>query len=121
MKHGKLAGFILTILAASFSNILNAQELSATEIVARADQKSRGMTSQGEMTMTIVRPGWERTVSMKSWSKGDDYFLILHYRTCKGQRTGFFKASKGNVELGAIHRTDDKDSAIDDDAVVDGF
>jgi outer membrane lipoprotein-sorting protein len=58
--------------------VLEAQEadLSATEIVRRADQKMRGETSQSQTTMTIVRPDWSRTLSIKSWMKGEEYALI---------------------------------------------
>jgi len=46
--------------------ITEGQTLTAKEIVKKADDKSRGLTSQGEMTMTIVRPTWTRSVSMKN-------------------------------------------------------
>jgi outer membrane lipoprotein-sorting protein len=36
----------------------------------------RGVTSQGEMTMTIHRPGWERSMSMKAWTKGQKHSLV---------------------------------------------
>ncbi|PID61271.1 MAG: outer membrane lipoprotein-sorting protein [Ignavibacteriae bacterium] len=36
-----------------------------------------GKTSQGINTMTLVRPDWTRDVSMKVWSKGTDFYLIL--------------------------------------------
>lgn len=52
------------------------QQVDPTEIVRKADEKNRGETSEGRMTMKIIRPGWERSVEMKMWSKGDDYFLI---------------------------------------------
>ncbi len=94
MKQVKLKEFVLTIVAALIGCILYAQELTATEIVSKADQKSRGKTSQGEMTMTIVRPGWERTVSMKSWSKGDDYFLIYITEPAKDKGQVFLKRQK---------------------------
>ena len=45
----------------------NSQNLSAEEIVKKADDKTRGLSSQGEMTMTMVRTGWERSLSMKYW------------------------------------------------------
>jgi len=71
-----------------------AQELTAKDIVRVADEKNRGETMQGEMTMTIVRPKWERTVSMKSWSKGDKYFMI--YITAPAKEIGqvFLKVGK---------------------------
>lgn len=52
-------------------------ELDATEIVRRSDSTMRGSSSYAEMTMTIVRPDWSREMSLKAWSLGDDYGLIL--------------------------------------------
>lgn len=55
-----------------------AQDLSAREIIAKADDRFNGEQSGiSEMTMTIVRPAWERTVRFKSWSKEPDYALTL--------------------------------------------
>jgi len=51
-------------------------DLSAVEIVKKAYDKMQGKSSMGEMSMTIVRPGWSRTVAMKSWSLGTDYTMI---------------------------------------------
>ncbi len=70
-----------------------AQTLTAKEIVKRADEKNRGKTSQGEMTMTIVRPGWKRSVSMKVWSKGVDYFMI--YITAPAKEKGHVFLKRG--------------------------
>jgi len=73
---------------------LNAQELTATEIVQKADEKNRGKTSQGEMTMTIIRPKWKRTIGMKYWSKGDDYFMIYITAPAKEKGQVFLKVGK---------------------------
>lgn len=55
-----------------------AQQLNATEIVRKADEKFNGeMSGYSVMSMTIVRPTWERTVEFKSWSYEDDYALTL--------------------------------------------
>jgi len=48
----------------------------ASKIVKRANDNSLGITSQGISKMTIERPDWSREVEMKSWSKGQDYYLI---------------------------------------------
>lgn len=51
---------------------------SAQDIIRQAENARRGIeSSQAEMTMTIVRPDWSREMTMKSWSKGDDYALML--------------------------------------------
>ncbi|MEL6672451.1 MAG: outer membrane lipoprotein-sorting protein [Bacteroidota bacterium] len=50
----------------------------AKEIIRKAEAKRRGIeSSYSEMTMTIVRPTWKRETTMKSWSKGTEYALIL--------------------------------------------
>lgn len=67
--------FLSAALILSFGG-LHAQ--SAAEIITKAEEVRRGATSsQAEMTMTIVRPSWSRTMSMKSWSKGEDYAIML--------------------------------------------
>ena len=71
-----------------------AQELTAKDIVRIADEKNRGETMQGEMSMTIIRPKWERTVSMKSWSKGDKYFMIYITEPAKEKGQVFLKVDK---------------------------
>lgn len=64
---------------------------NATEIVRKADEKLRGNTSETEMTIQIVRPTWNREMQMKSWSKGDDYALILITSPTKDAGTVFLK------------------------------
>lgn len=67
---------LLIFLMAGLGQALQAQ--TAAEIIAKAEEIRRGISSsEAEMTMTIVRPKWTRSMSMKSWSKGDDYSLVL--------------------------------------------
>ncbi len=59
--------------------ILTAQSLHANEaqeIVRAAIDYWRGTSSFGEMTMTIHRPDWERSMSMRAWTQGDDRSLV---------------------------------------------
>lgn len=67
---------------------------NATEIVQRADEKMRGESSEVEMDMTIVRPDWDRTISMKSWNRGTDYSLILITAPARDEGTAYLK--RGN-------------------------
>ncbi|GAA5188750.1 outer membrane lipoprotein-sorting protein [Ferrimonas gelatinilytica] len=48
-----------------------------TEIVRQSDQQMRGDASYSELTMNIIRPEWTRSMSMKSWTKGQDLSLVL--------------------------------------------
>jgi outer membrane lipoprotein-sorting protein len=59
-------------------NILSAQQITATEIVRKTDEKLNGETTgYSVMSMTIIRPAWQRTVEFRGWSMGDDYALTL--------------------------------------------
>jgi outer membrane lipoprotein-sorting protein len=64
---------------------------SAREIVMHADEKFRGRTNSSEMTMTVIRPTWSRTVSMKNWGKGRDYALVLITAPAKEKGLTFLK------------------------------
>ncbi len=48
-----------------------------------------GESSRAEITMKIVRPNWDRSVSMKSWSLGEDYSLILITAPARDEGTSF--------------------------------
>ena len=70
---------------------VRSQTLTAKEIITRCDDKSRGKTSQGEMTMTIVRPTWSRSITMKSWEKGRGLSLIVITAPAKDKGQVFLK------------------------------
>ena len=54
----------------------------------------RGNSSSSEMSMKIVRPDWSRQISMKGWSLGTDYSLILITSPARDQGTVFLKRNK---------------------------
>jgi len=67
-------------------------QLTATEIVKRADEKMRGeKSSESSMTMEIIRPTWSRAVSFRSWSLGMDYSLVLITAPAKEKGQSFLK------------------------------
>lgn len=49
---------------------------SAEDIVRAAVDQWRGLSSESEVTMTIRRPDWERTMTMQAWTKGDERSLV---------------------------------------------
>jgi outer membrane lipoprotein-sorting protein len=53
-----------------------AQQVDAAQLVREAMDHWRGLTSFSNMTMTIHRPDWERSMTMLSWSKGDKRSLV---------------------------------------------
>jgi len=78
----------------SVSEPLCGQNLSAVEIVTKADQKRRGETSYSQMKISIVRPNWSRDMEVKAWSLGTDYSLILIINPARDKGTTFLKRTK---------------------------
>jgi outer membrane lipoprotein-sorting protein len=86
-----------TMLCAGITALLLTSAVSAqdaTEIVEKMDQQMRGDYSVQTMTMRVVRPTWERSVSMKSWSRGQDYAMILITAPAKERGQVFLKRDK---------------------------
>ena len=70
--------YAITVLFLVMGIQISAQDLTAKEIIEKADDKFNGEKSGiSEMTMTIVRPSWQRTVEFKSWNKDNDKALTL--------------------------------------------
>ena len=69
--------------------------LDPKEIIRKAEEKTRGVNSSySEMTITTVRPKWSRTMSMKSWSLGDQYSLIVITAPAKDAGSATLKRGK---------------------------
>ncbi len=91
MKAKNLFFILLTALLPNL--FVSAQ--NADEIVKKADDKMRGeKSSYSEMTMKIIRPDWERTLSFKSWTKGTDLSMALITAPAKEKGQTFLK--RGN-------------------------
>lgn len=88
MKTTKRITLLLTLMVAFvFANAQN-----ATEIIKKADEKWNGeKSSRGIMTMTIVRPTWERTIQFKIWTLGRDYSMTLITSPAKEKGQAFLK------------------------------
>jgi len=96
MKKKQFLQFIIGIIicAIPFTSIYPQQNLSAKDIVRKADNNMRGKTSKADITIKIFRPTWSREMNMKAWSKGDDYSLILVTSPAKEKGTVFLKRVK---------------------------
>jgi len=67
---------LVVFLLACWTGAALAQEMTAAEIIRKAMDHYRGLTSYSEMTMTIHRPDWERTMTMRAWTRGDKRTLV---------------------------------------------
>ncbi len=59
---------------------------SAAEVVKKANDLMNGRSSRSLAVMKVIRPGWSREISMKTWSLGSDYYMI--YITSPAQDKG---------------------------------
>ena len=83
---------ILTILLLLVNSAVFAQNIK--EIIRESEEKFRGTSSEGEMTMIIERPTWSREVTMKNWSLGNEYSLIYITAPAKEKGQVFLKRQK---------------------------
>jgi outer membrane lipoprotein-sorting protein len=67
---------LLAVLAIFAAGTPQVRAQDAKDIVRAAIDNWRGKSSYGEMTMTIHRPSWERTMSMRAWTQGSKKSLV---------------------------------------------
>ncbi len=73
--------------------LLNAQP-SAKEIVKKANANFRGKSSYAEATLTVIKPHWSRSLSMKIWALEPDYALILITKPARDKGTVTLKRKR---------------------------
>lgn len=65
--------------------------VTATEIIKKADEKIRGKTNTSVMEMDIIRPTWKRSISMKSWGRGNEFSMTYITAPAKDKGQVFMK------------------------------
>ncbi len=68
--------YLLLVVSLGLSLTASASERDAATIVRDAVNHWRGVSSESVMTMVIHRPDWERSMTMRAWTKGEDYSLV---------------------------------------------
>ena len=61
---------------------------TARDIVREAINHWRGLSSYSVMTMVIHRPDWERSMTMRAWTKGDKQSLVRVTEPAKDRGNG---------------------------------
>jgi hypothetical protein len=70
------AAFALALLGSLLSSSLPVHAQTAREIIDQVDQLMRGEASIARITMDIRTENWDRSLTLRSWSLGNDYALI---------------------------------------------
>ena len=91
MHNNPLSMKILFSLSFLFLFTIQYHTQTAYEIIERADSKLRGLSSYTEMSITTVRPKWEKKMTLKGWSKGADYSVSLVLSPAKEKGSVFLK------------------------------
>lgn len=66
----------------------------AKEIVTKADQKLKGLSSKSTMRIDIIRPTYTREMEMISWTLGSDYSMVYITLPKKDEGGTFLKREK---------------------------
>jgi outer membrane lipoprotein-sorting protein len=66
----------------------------ASSIIRKADELMRGTSSFAQITLTIIKPEWQRTMTMKAWSLEPRFSLI--YMTQPARDKGTVTLKRGN-------------------------
>jgi outer membrane lipoprotein-sorting protein len=90
----KTTRYIFLTLSIALFAFLTTNAQTAKEIVTKAEDNVRGLSSVTEMTIQIKRPTWTRTMSMKGWTKGEEYSMIVVTAPAKDAGTVFLKRVK---------------------------
>jgi outer membrane lipoprotein-sorting protein len=94
MRHNNayLRTFASVVLLLIMRLSLPAQSPSATDVIKMSDEKANGEKSgYMVMSMTIVRPSWQRTIEFKNWSLGRQFALTLITAPAKETGQSFLK------------------------------
>lgn len=70
------ARYLLSLLLLLIPALGSAEERDGRSIVRDAMDHWRGLSSYTEMTMVIHRPDWERSMTMRAWTKGEKQTLV---------------------------------------------
>ena len=76
LPHRSIGISLFLIYMLCTASAFAAADPEAYDVVKRAWEHWRGLSSYSEMTMTIHRPDWERTMAMRIWTEGQSRSLV---------------------------------------------
>ncbi|MBL6448083.1 outer membrane lipoprotein-sorting protein [Fulvivirga sp. 29W222] len=85
---------MFTIFIMLLTQWLQQPDITAKEVVKRANDNMRGETSQSELIIRTVRPTWQREMTVKTWMEGEKYAMILIKSPAKEKGVAFLKRDK---------------------------
>lgn len=92
MKKPLFTILLVTLMLAPLPS--GAEPIDAQEIVQRCFNYMRGKASIAMVHMTIHRPDWERTVTIKAWTRGEKESLFTILAPPKDEGNGTLKKGR---------------------------
>ncbi len=93
MKYRFISCFLTLFLLPLCSGPLRA-EVDVVDLVTRAIDQTRGLSSYAEMTMIVKRPAWQRTSSLIGWTRGREEALIRFTAPARDAGNALLKAGE---------------------------
>lgn len=75
--------FRFWLVLACLPTLALASNPDPTQLIKKAFDNWRGKSSFTEVSMTVHRPDWERTLAMQSWTRGDNDALVRFTKPAK--------------------------------------
>ena len=114
-KRLSLAVFLSVLLIVGLGTQVRA-DTQAYEILKKALDYARGKSSIVTSKMTIHRPDWKRTMSVKAWTKGDKNAIFYIIEPKEEFGTGTLKTTHGmwsyNPKINRTIRIDGKPALV---------
>lgn len=93
-KHTNRIRILSIFLFFSLSVGISFADQKATEIVRKSNNLLRGKSSFSEATLTVIKPSWTRSITMKIWALEPDYALILITKPARDKGTVTLKRKR---------------------------
>lgn len=89
----KVISFIKIFLAILLTAQLTYSQ-DAKEIIRKSDELLKSKSSYAELTMTVIKTDWTRTIGMKSWALEPDYAILYITEPARDKGTVTLKRKK---------------------------
>lgn len=94
IRNNKIFSIIILVATLPFLSVPSVFSQDADKIIDDSFNFMRGLASEALVEMTIHRPDWERTMTMKAWTQGEKNSLIRIISPPKDEGNGTLKKGR---------------------------
>lgn len=82
---------ILALLLPLFVLSVSNPSETAYDVVKKMDENARGQSSKQEIKVEVIRPNWTKEMTIKAWSKGTRYGMMLIKEPIRDRGVSYLK------------------------------